>query len=102
MSSILSTAPHRLRKKRELTRAVELLETLVGREGEVHRGNKGPIASLPKVFTSLPNSRFTVKGCKVSTLKSLASLTSYTPPGDHLPMGLHINVLGSFEEFLGL
>jgi hypothetical protein len=29
----LSTAPHRLLKKREITRAVELLETLVGGEG---------------------------------------------------------------------
>ena len=33
MSSILSTAPHRLLKKREITGAVELLETLVGGEG---------------------------------------------------------------------
>jgi len=58
----LSTAPHRLRKKRELTRAVELLETLVGGEGEVHRRAKAPITLLPNVFTSLPSSQFTVKG----------------------------------------
>jgi len=31
------TAPRQFLKKRELTRAVELLETLVGGEGEVHR-----------------------------------------------------------------
>jgi|GEM_PF-4285795 hypothetical protein len=35
MSSILSTAPHRLLKKREITGAVELLETLVGGEGGI-------------------------------------------------------------------
>ena len=33
MSSILSTAPHRFLKKREITGAVELLESLVGGEG---------------------------------------------------------------------
>ena len=62
MSSILSTAPHRLLKKREITGAVELLESLVGGEGEVHRRTKGPIALLSNVFTSLPSSWFTVKG----------------------------------------
>ena len=43
MSSILSTAPHRFLKKRELTRAVELLETLVGGEGGIrtHGTSKG-------------------------------------------------------------
>ena len=56
------TAPHRFLKKRELTRAVELLETLVGGEGEVHRRATAPIALLSNVFTSLPSSRFTVKG----------------------------------------
>ena len=56
------TAPHRFLKKRELTRAVELLETLVGGEGEVHRRTTAPITLLPNVFTSLPSSRFTVKG----------------------------------------
>ena len=35
MSSILSTAPHQFLKKREITRAVELLETLVGGEGGI-------------------------------------------------------------------
>jgi hypothetical protein len=35
MSSILSTAPHRFLKKREITGAVELLETLVGGEGGI-------------------------------------------------------------------
>ena len=58
----LSTAPHQFLKKREITRAVELLETLVGGEGEVHRRAKAPITSLPNVFTSLPSSQFTVKG----------------------------------------
>ena len=62
MSSILSTAPHRFLKKRELTRAVELLETLVGGEGEVHRRLTAPLALLPNVFASLPSSQFTVKG----------------------------------------
>ena len=57
-----STAPHRLRKKREIARAVELWETLVGGEGEVHRLLTAPLALLPNVFTSLPNSQFTVKG----------------------------------------
>ena len=58
----LSTAPHRLRKRREVTRAVELLETLVGGEGEVHRLLTAPLALLTNVFTSLPSSQFTVKG----------------------------------------
>ena len=56
------TAPLRFRKKRELTRAVELLETLVGGEGEVHRLLTAPLALLPNVFTSLPSTQFTVKG----------------------------------------
>ena len=56
------TAPHRFLKKRELTRAVELLETLVGGEGEVHTLLTAPITLLPNVFTSLPSSWFTVKG----------------------------------------
>ena len=56
------TAPHRFLKKRKITGAVELLESLVGGEGEAHRRTKGPITLLSNVFTSLPSSRFTVKG----------------------------------------
>ena len=55
---------NRLIKKRELTRAGELLETDIGGEGAVNRRAKAPLVLLTNVFTSLPSSRFTVKGLK--------------------------------------
>ena len=47
----MSTAPHQPRKKRELTRAVELLKTKYGGEGEPHRLPWAPSAVLANVFT---------------------------------------------------
>ena len=40
MSTHLSTAPHRSRKKRELTRAVETLKTRYGGEGGIRTFEK--------------------------------------------------------------
>jgi len=64
----LSTAPHQPRKKRELTRAVELLKIKYGGEREPHRLLSAPLASLANVFTSLTADEFTVNGFKMSTI----------------------------------
>ena len=83
---ICSTAPHQSRKKRELTRAVELLKTKYGGGIEPHRLLSAPSAVLANVFTSLPRSQFTVNTSKVSTilyplLQRLGSLQRlYSPP----------------------
>jgi hypothetical protein len=55
-SLILTTAPHQSRKKRELTRAVELLETKYGGERVPHRLLSGPTVVLANVFASVPPS----------------------------------------------
>ena len=70
MSSHLSTAPHQSRKKREQTRAVELLKTIYGGERVPHRLLSAPSAVLANVFTSLTADEFTVNGAKVSTILS--------------------------------
>ena len=62
------TAPHQSHKKRELTRAVELLKTKYGGERVPHRLLSGPTAVLANVFTSLTAHQFTVNGAKVSTI----------------------------------
>ena len=67
MSSIVSNAPHQPRKKRKLTRAIELLKYKYGGEREPHRLLSAPLPLLANVFTSLPRSQFTVNGAKVST-----------------------------------
>ena len=64
----MSTAPHQSRKKRELTRAVELLKIKYGGEREPHRLLSAPLASLANVFTSLTADEFTVNGFKMSTI----------------------------------
>ena len=61
-------APHQSRKKRELTRAVELLKTKYGGGIEPHRLLSAPSAVLANVFTSLTADGFTVKGFKMSTI----------------------------------
>ena len=66
----LYTAPHQSRKKRELTRAVELLKIKDGGEREPHRLLSGPTVVLANVFTSLTADEFTVNGPKVSTILS--------------------------------
>ena len=66
----LSTAPHQSRKKRELTRAVELLKPIFGGEREPHRLLPAPLALSANVFASLPASQFDVNGPKVSTVLS--------------------------------
>ena len=52
----MSTAPHQSRKKRELTRAVELLKIKYGGEREPHRLLSAPLALSANVFTSLAKS----------------------------------------------
>ena len=54
-------APHQSRKKRALTRAVELLKIKYGGERVPHRLLSAPSVVLANVFTSLPRSQFTVK-----------------------------------------
>ena len=54
--SLARTAPHQSRKKRELTRAVELLKTKYGGGIEPHRLLSAPSAVLANVFTSLARS----------------------------------------------
>jgi len=56
MSTHLSTAPHQSRKKRELTRAVELLKTKYGGERVPHRLLPAPSALSANVFASVPAS----------------------------------------------
>ncbi len=68
MSTHMSTAPHQSRKKRELTRAVELLKIKYGGERVPHRLLSAPLALSANVFTSLPRSQFTVKGLALSTV----------------------------------
>ena len=63
-------APHQSRKKRELTRAVELLKIKYGGEREPHRLLSAPLALSANVFTSLARSQFTVNGLKMSTILS--------------------------------
>ena len=79
MFTHLSTAPHRSRKKRELTRAVETLKKEYGGEGEAHRLLSAPLTLSANVFTSITADEFTVNGFKMSTtpyplLQSLQSL----------------------------
>jgi len=86
----MSTAPHQPRKKRELTRAVELLKIIYGGEREPHRLLSAPLALSANVFTSLPRSQFTVNTSKVSTIltpcfKVLEVLESFSDP----PAGGH-------------
>jgi hypothetical protein len=50
------TAPHQSRKKRELTRAVELLKTKYGGGIEPHRLTSAPLALSANVFASVPAS----------------------------------------------
>ena len=64
----LCTAPHQPRKKRELTRAVELLKTKYGGGIEPHPLLSAPSAVLANVFTSLTADGFTVNGFKMSTI----------------------------------
>ena len=64
----LCTTPHQPRKKRELTRAVELLKTKYGGGIEPHRLLSAPSAVLANVFTSLTADGFTVNGFKMSTI----------------------------------
>ena len=79
-------APHQPRKKRELTRAVELLKIKYGGEREPHRLLSAPLALSANVFTSITADEFTVNGAKVSTILStllqrLGSLQRlYSPP----------------------
>ena len=70
MFTHLSMAPHRSRKERELTRAVETLKKEYGGEGEAHRLLSAPLTLSANVFTSLPKSQFTVNGFKMSTILS--------------------------------
>ena len=94
----LSTAPHQPRKKRELTRAVELLKTKYGGGIEPHRLTSAPLALSANVFTSITADEFTVNGAKVSTILStllqrLGSLQRlYSPPQVTIPpaMGIYI------------
>jgi hypothetical protein len=81
----LYTAPHQSRKKRELTRAVELLKTKYGGGIEPHRLLSAPLALSANVFTSLPRSQFTVNTSKVSTIltpcfKGLAVFRDFIAP----------------------
>ena len=64
----MSTAPHQPRKKRELTRAVELLKIVYGGERVPHRLLSAPLALSANVFTSITADEFTVNGAKVSTI----------------------------------
>ena len=66
----LCTAPHQSRKKRELTRAVELLKHKYGGGIEPHRLLPAPLALSANVFASVPASQFDVNGPKVSTVLS--------------------------------
>jgi len=50
------TTPHQSRKKRELTRAVELLKIKYGGEREPHRLLSAPLALLANVIASVPAS----------------------------------------------
>jgi hypothetical protein len=101
----LYTAPHQSRKKRELTRAVELLKIKYGGEGVPHRLLSAPLALSANVFTSLPRSQFTVNGLKMSTIltpcfKGLAVFRDFiapTPAGDHRGYPHYIGVFGGFE-----
>ena len=70
MSSIVSNAPHQPRKKRKLTRAIELLKYKYGGEREPHRLLSAPSAVLANVFTSITADEFTVNGFKMSTILS--------------------------------
>ena len=81
----LSTAPHQPRKKRELTRAVELLKTKYGGGIEPHRLTSAPLALSANVFTSITADEFTVNGAKVSTIltsffKGLAVFRDFIAP----------------------
>ena len=100
----MSTAPHQSRKKRELTRAVELLKIKYGGEREPHRLLSAPLALSANVFTSLTADEFTVNGAKVSTIltpcfKGLAVFRDFiapTPAGDHPQLWVYIGVLRLF------
>ena len=79
------TAPHQSRKKRELTRAVELLKIKYGGEREPHSLLSAPLALSANVFTSLTAHQFTVNGAKVSTIltpcfKGLAVFRDFIAP----------------------
>ena len=74
-SLILTTAPHQSRKKRELTRAVELLKHNNGGGIEPHRLLSAPSAVLANVFTSVTARQFTVNGFEMSTVLSTIRLT---------------------------
>ena len=81
----MSTAPHQPRKKRELTRAVELLKTKYGGGIEPHRLTSAPLALSANVFTSITADEFTVNGAKVSTFltpcfKGLAVFRDFKAP----------------------
>jgi hypothetical protein len=68
MSSIVSNAPHQPRKKRKLTRAIELLKYKYGGEREPHRLLSAPLALSANVVTSITADEFTVNGAKVFTI----------------------------------